>query len=88
MTVQDRIAIHARIAQKEIRADLAAGRFTAADIATFADLHTFVDANEYGLLCELDIEFPTDDAEIEFCAAVQDQVNDWIVNGGLTEEIN
>jgi hypothetical protein len=64
--------------KEEIRADVAAGRVPAS-VARFSELHDFVDANEYGGLCEggewcLDMEAGN---------AVQSAVDAWLASGGL-----
>lgn len=62
----------------EILVDLLKGRFPAASIQGFPDLHDYSDANEYGGLCA---EFAQQG--IDFAAEVQDRLHNWIVEGGL-----
>lgn len=45
------MAILTEVAQLEIAYDIAIRRYTARSIKSFGDLHTYVDANEYGGLC-------------------------------------
>lgn len=55
--------------KREILEDISNGRVPA-DVRDFSHLHDFVDANEYGGL--------TDRAQV---AAVQEALNQWLVNG-------
>lgn len=72
-------------AKREILEDLSTGRFKADEITTFADLHDYVDANEYGGLCS---DSPwTDEGGLETYSdeanEVQDRLDAWIKAGGL-----
>ena len=80
------------IACIEIMVDIGDRRYDAADIKSFADLHDYVDANEYGGLCRDDITARAEElmpqrtdadtlATQEFMDAgnsQQDKVNLWI----------
>jgi hypothetical protein len=65
-------------AQVEIAADIASGRVPAT-VTSFAELHDYVDANEYGGFCD---EYgPIDSRDnINF---VQDTLDTWIRNGRI-----
>lgn len=80
-------ACRAELAKVEIKDDAAAGLFPADVICEFADLHDFVDANEYGGLCDerlmVDDEFP--EAVTDMANEVQHLVSEWIKAGGLTK---
>jgi hypothetical protein len=89
MTSTDQIAIEEFIAQRidrskrEIEADMQEGVLPS-DVPDFSALHDYVDANEYGGLCE-DFQCPevfTDDPEGDLwwaaCNRIQDGVNDWL----------
>lgn len=101
---QDQLAMIARLverAKEEILSDCRDGRFTAGEIESFGDLHDHVDANEYGGLCEDEINiegealFPerTDNGTIasqgfmDACEAVQDLLDCWICDGGLVRSV-
>lgn len=76
--------LKARIAQgkKEIRADIKAGTIPAT-ITSFGELHDYVDANEYGGLCE-DAIYDSMGSEVEWiglCNQVQDALDAWIKKG-------
>lgn len=61
----------------EVEADAGAGRFDLDRIGTFADLHDYVDANEYLLGAGERFGF---DAlrEVDFCNDVTDSVAQWL----------
>jgi hypothetical protein len=63
-------------AQREIRADVRSGRVPA-DVGSFAQLHDFVDANDYGG-CEA---FDGSDESCRFWNAVQDELDQWVRAG-------
>ncbi len=67
-------------AKAEIRSDVASGRVPAA-VTSFAELHDYVDANEYGGACEG--EFDGSDEATSFWNRVQGEVDTWIKAGGL-----
>jgi hypothetical protein len=72
--------------KREIREDIASGRFTAQQIRSFSDLHDFVDANEYGGLCEEQFSqerFSSVEAWVDHGNAVQGALDAWIKGGGL-----
>jgi hypothetical protein len=91
----DRAVIRAK---REILDDVSVGRVPI-DVSDFAELHDYVDANEYGGLCDPALEGseqwrsevvgPDDDDDegndrwITFGNALQDRVNAWIEGGGL-----
>jgi hypothetical protein len=66
-------------AKAEILADVAAGTVPSA-CASFSELHDYTDANGYGGA----FERPFDNNETDFWNAVQDAVDAWIKQGGLT----
>lgn len=74
-------------AKREILLDVAQGKVPASKITSFADLHNYVDANEYGGLCEDtdDADWLRDEDLAGQMAAnwVQDQLDTWIKRGGL-----
>lgn len=83
------IARAIELGKRQIQQEIAAGRIPPT-VTDFAKLHDFVDANEFGGLCEVDGEwsrlFPrTNDQEAEvFCEAanrVQDALDQWLGNG-------
>jgi len=73
--------------KREIRDDIAGGRVPAT-VATFAQIHDYVDANEYGGACE-DMPICADDdsniaecqANCDFWNAVHDELNAWLQAG-------
>lgn len=74
-------------AKAEILADIERG-IMPADVATFADLHDHVDANEYGGLCEepfysliRDEEDDPSEASWAFGVLLQDAVDGWLRGG-------
>lgn len=74
-------------AKREIVEDIASG-LVPQTVSTFSQLHDYVDANEYGRLCdEVYEEFDpwADDANMEawqaFCGAVQAEVAEWVAAG-------
>lgn len=72
--------------KREIIEDVRAGRVPR-EVATFSELHDHVDANEYGGLCDPDTpEFMWTD-DLAFPRAVQDQLNEWIADGGVEEAV-
>ncbi len=68
-------------AQSEILADVTAG-VVPVTCGSFAELHNYVDANEYGGACE---SFSGSEEHCEFWNAVHDDLNEWIEEGGLRE---
>ena len=66
-------------AKAEILADVAAGTVPST-CASFSELHDYTDANGYGGA----FERPFDNEETDFWNAVQDAVDAWIKQGGLT----
>ena len=66
-------------AKAEILADVAAGTVPST-CASFSELHDYTDANGYGGA----FERPFDNKETDFWNAVQDAVDAWIKQGGLT----
>lgn len=101
MATQEQISAAIERSKEEILADQALGQFAYRSeqkngvIRTFSDLHDYVDANEYGGLCDADTypEFwdneitdtQTSDLNIASASAVQDGVDEWIRNGGLRQ---
>jgi hypothetical protein len=66
-------------AKAEILADVASGTVPST-CASFSELHNCTDANGYGGA----FERPFDNNETDFWNAVQDAVDQWIKQGGLT----
>lgn len=77
------VKVHVTIAKEQILADLAAGRFDADDITTFADLHDHVDANCYGDLETMEAGAASFDQFMVMANRVQDALDRWIKDGGL-----
>ena len=82
------IAIAVARAKEEIRADVAVGRIPR-DVASFAALHDYVDANEYGGLTDT-IPWITSagrahfaDGGAEAANQVQHEIDTWIKAGGV-----
>lgn len=68
-------------AKREILEDVRDGRVPA-DVPTFSALHDYVDANEYGGLTEDRAAW-----SLSTVAAVQDELDRWIVRGGVRGEV-
>lgn len=74
--------------KSEILADIAAGRVPST-VASFSELHDYVDANEYGGFCSAEyvaqFGLPSDegypDSLTDFANAAQDAVHAWIKAG-------
>jgi hypothetical protein len=60
---------------EEIEADIACG-VVPATVGSFAELHDYVDANEYGGAFETD--WSDSDAHCAFWSAVQSRVDSWL----------
>jgi hypothetical protein len=70
-----------RIGRRQIRADYRSGRLPRG-VRSFPRLHDFVDANEYGGLCELWFEgAPGCDAFVSFCNRVQSALDRFVRSG-------
>jgi len=80
MTLIERI----ELAKAEIRTDILCGVIPAS-VASFSELHDYVDANEYGGLCtdEFMNSFDSEDAMIEASNTLQDAVHDWLYRGRI-----
>lgn len=66
----------------EITADLESGRVPA-KVASFADLHDYVDANEYGGLCSEECPFDAGtDADADIINRAQEIVDRWLQTRG------
>lgn len=82
------IAIAVARAKEEIRAEAANGRVPR-DVASFAALHDYVDANEYGGLCDtIPWITPAGRAQLadggeEAANQVQREIDIWIKAGGV-----
>lgn len=75
----------------EILADVLAGQVPA-DVPTFSALHDYVDANEYGGLCDETADVardcdPSSDEWCEWANAVQQDLSTWIETGGLAAAV-
>jgi hypothetical protein len=66
--------------KEEISDDIAAG-IVPAGVASFAELHDYVDANEYGGLCDPEAYGDSERYGVEFAAAVQDALDAWVKAG-------
>ncbi len=71
----------------EIRADVASG-VVPASVASFSELHDYVDANCYGGLCDSDsphhaAAMPDGTVDAGFVNSVQDAVDAWLEAGSL-----
>ena len=64
--------------KQEILADIAAGRVPTT-VASFSELHNYVDANEYGGACEGD--FDGSDEVVAFWNRLQNEVDAWLKAG-------
>jgi hypothetical protein len=78
-----------KMAQQQILHDIATG-IVPGSVGTFGELHNYVDANEYGGLCDMmsDYRDENDDpseAFSVFCNRVQNTLNEWLV--GRAQEI-
>jgi hypothetical protein len=76
-------------AKNEIKADVAADRIPASEVRGFSDLHDYVDANEYGGLCD---DMPVDsetklEAFMAMAEMVQGEVDEWILSGEMCADI-
>jgi hypothetical protein len=81
---------------REIRDDVADG-IVPATVASFSELHDYVDANCYGGMCENGHAFWRNgdgsggedglDCDVDAANAVQDAVHAWIVAGGARDAI-
>lgn len=78
------IAAAVERARSEISADIADG-VVPDTIGTFEELHNYVDANEYGGLCETAGKYADvlgfDDTGMANVRAVQDQLDEWLRGG-------
>lgn len=64
--------------KKETLADIASGRVPAT-VASFSELHDYVDANEYGGFCEDAFQYDaSDDAKVDLVNKCQSAVDRWI----------
>lgn len=70
--------------KEEILEDVRSGRVPS-HVKTFGELHDFVDANEYGGLCE-DEFFENDRPNMSMAAAVQQRLHEWIACGDMRNE--
>lgn len=73
----ERIAAAIARGKREILADVRKGTVPH-DVATFADLHDYVDANEYGGLCDDDAVNP-----VYIGNVIQNALAAWIEGGGI-----
>lgn len=76
------IAYAVKQAKAEIIAHVAAGVVPASDVASFGDLHDYVDANRYGGCFDLYSRFDNDEAT-RIANEVQSALDEWIRSGGL-----
>jgi hypothetical protein len=86
--------------KREVLDDEAEGRFCAAEVSSFSDLHDHVDANEYGGFCEDGVADPLiahfggrdpvhegmPDGFLDYMDKAQDAVDAWIKGGGLLRD--
>lgn len=79
MTVEDRV----HLAKLEIRKDVRDGAVPST-VRSFADLHDYVDANEYGALFHLPMDTDAErDGSADIANEVQHRLDNWIKGGGL-----
>jgi hypothetical protein len=77
------VAAAVKRGKREILDDVRSGRVPFS-VKNFSELHDYVDANEYGGLCDEDQPYPfSTDEWLTFGNAVQDALNAWIVGGGI-----
>lgn len=74
-----------KLAQQQILADIASG-VVPPTVSTFGELHDYVDANEYGGLCDMADQYRDQYDEVPesywlFCGRVQDALHQWLVAG-------
>jgi len=70
--------------KREIREDVASGRVPA-EVASFSELHDYVDANEYGGICDEALVSALSDEQFSAIGnVVQDALDAWIKGGGLS----
>jgi hypothetical protein len=82
MNKPDTLALIER-GKREITEDVKSGRVPST-VTSFGDLHDFVDANEYGGLCEEDLANSlSNDDWVAVGNDVQDALDRWIKDGGL-----
>lgn len=83
-TLNDRIAASVERAKVEILTDI---RDEAVPVVeSFSELHDYVDANEYGGLCDEPHPYGLEGEEwLQWGNAVQEALNIWIVGGGLRD---
>lgn len=74
----ERIQVAVERGKREIRADIARGRIPVDEVLTFADLHDYVDANEYAGLCDDGV-----DPETTPINEIQNALSEWIQSGAL-----
>ena len=88
----DRLDAAVSRAKLQIIRDVRTGRVPP-EVATFSELHDYVDANEYGDACEWPaFASETDDegyqvAMMEFWNSAQDQLDDWITSGEMRRSL-
>lgn len=66
--------------KREILEDIEAGTVPST-VATFSELHDYVDANEYGGLCEEDSIVGAYGGWVDDANKIQNAVNAWLVAG-------
>lgn len=73
-----------KLAKEQIRQDIASG-VVPSGVRTFAELHDYVDANEYGGLCDMAMDVQNRDEDddpsdqfVMFCNRVQNALNEWL----------
>ncbi len=72
-------------AKAQICEDVLSGRVHC-DVHSFAELHDYVDANEYGGLMDSEDVFDPSDEACAFWNNVQDTLHDWIASGAMRRE--
>lgn len=68
-------------AKEEVLLDVSKG-IVPAEVASFSELHDYVDANYYGGAFEGDVDLNNDEA-VYFWNRIQDEVDAWIKQGGV-----
>ncbi len=81
MTDASSLASAIELSKREILADLESGVLCKECIKSFSDLHTYVDANEYGGATDENNPSSFEMVGVDFWSRVQDAVNMWIENG-------
>jgi hypothetical protein len=76
--------------RREILADFADGTLPRdGSVCGFADLHDYVDANEYGGICDADSPLDIrEDDDVAIIEAMQDAIDKWLATLGAEVPVN